>query len=164
MFGDYLVCPVTHPMKETTSRRVYLPKGAQWIDYWSGKHYEGGQWIDRTTTISTMPLFVKAGSIIPTTEVAEYTDAQIGKPVTINIYPGNDADFTLYEDEGDNYNFEKGAYSMIPMSWNDAKQTLTIGQRNGSFPGMLQSRTFIVKTPKGQKAITYKGKITKVKL
>lgn len=163
MFGDFLVCPVTHPMKETTSRRVYLPKDTQWIDYWTGKQYEGGQWIDCSVSISTMPLFVKAGSVIPTTEVAEYTDAQIGKPVTINIYPGNDADFTLYEDEGDKYNFEKGAYSMIPMSWNDTKQTLTIGQRNGSFPGMLQSRTFIVNTPKGQKTVTYKGKKITVK-
>ena len=164
MFGDFLVCPVTSPLGESKGlRKVYLPKGSQWIDYWTGKTEEGGKWIDYKVDISTLPLFVKAGSIIPTTEVAEYTAAQIGKPVTINIYPGNDCDFTIYEDEGDNYNFEKGAFSTIPMTWNDKKNTLTIGQRQGSFDGMLNTRTFIVKTPKGEKTITYKGQKTTIK-
>ena len=164
MFGDFLVCPVTSPLGESKGlRKVYLPKGSQWIDYWTGKTEEGGKWIDYKVDISTLPLFVKAGSIIPTTEVAEYTAAQIGKPVTINIYPGNDCDFTIYEDEGDNYNFEKGAFSTIPMTWNDKKKTLTIGQRQGSFDGMLNTRTFIVKTPKGEKTITYKGQKTTIK-
>ena len=165
MFGDFLVCPVTSPLGESKGlRKVYLPKGSLWIDYWTGKTEEGGKWIDCKSDISTLPLFVKAGSIIPTTEVAEYTAAQIGKPVTINIYPGNDCDFTIYEDEGDNYNFEKGAFSTIPMTWNDKKKTLTIGQRQGSFDGMLNTRTFIVKTPKGEKTITYKGQKTTIKL
>ena len=164
MFGDFLVCPVTSPLEETKGlRKVYLPKGSLWIDYWTGKIEEGGKWIDCKSEISTLPLFVKAGSIIPTTEVAEYTAAQLGKPVTINIYPGNDCDFTIYEDEGDNYNFEKGAFSTIPMTWNDKKKTLTIGQRQGSFDGMLNTRTFIVKTPKGEKTITYKGQKTTIK-
>ena len=164
MFGDFLVCPVTSPLEETKGlRKVYLPKGSLWVDYWTGKTEEGGKWIDYKVDISTLPLFVKAGSIIPTTEVAEYTAAQIGKPVTINIYPGNDCDFTIYEDEGDNYNFEKGAFSTIPMTWNDKKKTLTIGQRQGSFDGMLNTRTFIVKTPKGEKTITYKGQKTTIK-
>ena len=164
MFGDFLVCPVTSPLGESKGlRKVYLPKGSQWIDYWTGKTEEGGKWIDCKSDISTLPLFVKAGSIIPTTEVAEYTAAQIGKPVTINIYPGNDCDFTIYEDEGDNYNFEKGAFSTIPLTWNDKKNTLSIGQRQGSFDGMLNTRTFIVKTPKGEKTITYKGQKTTIK-
>ena len=164
MFGDFLVCPVTSPLGESKGlRKVYLPKGSQWIDYWTGKTEEGGKWIDYKVDISTLPLFVKAGSIIPTTEVAEYAAAQIGKPVTINIYPGNDCDFTIYEDEGDNYNYEKGAFSTIPMTWNDKKKTLTIGQRQGSFDGMLNTRTFIVKTPKGEKTITYKGQKTTIK-
>ena len=164
MFGDFLVCPVTQPIKESATRKVYLPKGAQWIDYWTGKTEEGGKWIECKSEISTLPLYVKAGSIIPTTEVAEYAAAQIGKPVTINIYPGADCDFTIYEDEGDNYNYEKGAFSTIPMTWNDKKNTLTIGQRQGSFDGMLNTRTFIVKTPKGEKTVTYKGQKTTIKL
>ncbi len=164
MFGDFLVCPVTQPIKESATRKVYLPKGAQWIDYWTGKTEEGGKWIECKSEISTLPLYVKAGSIIPTTEVAEYAAAQIGKPVTINIYPGADCDFTIYEDEGDNYNYEKGAFASIPLSWNDKKNTLTIGQRQGSFDGMLNTRTFIVKTPKGKKTVTYKGQKTTIKL
>ena len=163
MFGDFLVCPVTSPIKDASTRKVYLPKGSQWIDYWTGKTEEGGKWIDCNSEISTLPLFVKAGSIIPTTEVTEYAAAQIGKPVTINIYPGADCDFTIYEDEGDNYNFEKGAFSTIPLTWNDKKNTLSIGQREGSFDGMLNTRTFIVKTPKGEKTITYKGQKTTIK-
>lgn len=164
MFGDFLVCPVTHPLSETTVRKVYLPKGDTWKDYWTGKLYEGGQWLECQTEIGTLPLYVRCGSIIPTTEVAEYSDAQFGKPVTVNIYPGKDAQFILYEDEGDNYNYEKGMFSVIPLSWNEAKHTLTIGQRKGSFPGMLQSRTFIVSTPEGQKTVTYKGKKLSVRL
>ena len=160
---DFLVCPVTQPIKESATRKVYLPKGAQWIDYWTGKTEEGGKWIECKSEISTLPLYIKAGSIIPTTEVAEYAAAQIGKPVTINIYPGADCDFTIYEDEGDNYNYEKGAFASIPLSWNDKKNTLIIGQRQGSFDGMLNTRTFIVKTPKGEKKITYKGQKTTIK-
>ena len=158
MFGDFLVCPVTHPLSETTVRKVYLPKGDTWKDYWTGRQYDGGQWIDCQSEIGTIPLFVRSGSIIPTTEVAEYSDAQFGKPVTINIHPGKDAQFSLYEDEGDNYNYEHGAYTIIPLSWNESRHTLTIGKREGSYDGMLKSRTFIVGTPEGKKTVTYKGK------
>ncbi len=156
MFGNYLVCPVTYP--GISSRKVYLPEGAEWIDYWTNKEYEGGQWIDAKVSIDKLPLFVKKGSIIPTTEVAEYTDAQIGKPITINIYPGKDGEFTIYEDEGDNYNYENGAFSTINLKWNDRKNRLVIGEREGSFEGMLAERTFIIKTPTKNKTITYKGK------
>ncbi len=162
MFGDYLVCPVTDP--GVLTRKVYLPKGARWIDYWAGETLEGGQWIDAKTDIQQMPLFVKSGCIVPTTEVAEYAAAQVGKPVTINIYPGADAEFSLYEDEGDNYNYEKSKSSSIKLSWNDAKRTLSISDREGEFDGMLQKRTFIVKTPNKTKTIKYKGRKTIVKL
>lgn len=161
MFGNYLVCPVTKP--SVSSRKVYLPKGTSWIDYWTGEKLEGGKWVDSASPINKLPLFVKAGSIVTTTEVAEYAAAQIGKPVTITVYPGADAEFTLYEDEGDNYNFEKGAYSTIPLRWNDAKKVLTIGNREGSFDGMLQTRQLIVKTPRGVKTINYKGKKLNIK-
>lgn len=165
MFGDYLVCPVTDPA--VSSRKVYLPKGSSWIDYWTNKKLEGGQWIDAACDIQTLPIFVKEGAIIPTTEVAEYVAAQADKPITINVYPGADCEFSLYDDEGDNYNFEKGAHSNIKLSWNNAKNTLTIGQREGMFEGMKKNINFIVRV-KGNtdkvKKISYNGKEKKIKL
>jgi len=175
MFGRFLVCPVTHPMNEKTSRRVYLPQSSngkssngklsngklsncKWIDYWTGKQYEGGQWIEQEVSIDRLPLFVRSGSIIPTTEVAQWTDAQVTKPVTLHIYPGADAHFELYEDEGDNYNFEQGAFSTIAFDWDEAHQRLTIGSREGSYPGMMTRRTFIIEMNGMQKQVSYKGK------
>lgn len=167
MFGDFLVCPVTDPGVAT--RKVYLPKGTNWVNYWTKAKLNGGQWVDAACDNLTLPLFVREGAIIPTTEVAEYTDAQVGKPITINIYPGADAKFSLYEDEGNNYNYEKGAKSTIAMSWNDAKRTLTIDAREGSFDGMLSQRTFVVTTQgldkqAKTKTIKYKGNKITVKL
>lgn len=164
MFGDYLVCPVTKSLSETATRRLYLPKGAKWYDFNDGAEYEGGQWIEQKTDIGKIHLFVRAGSIIPTTEATEYSDAQRGYPVTINIYPGKDAEFTLYEDEGDTYNFEKGAFTNITLRWNDKESTLEIGRRKGNFDGMLLKRVFIIKTPNGKKAVEYNGKSKTVKL
>lgn len=162
MFGDFLVCPVTHPMSETESRNVYLPSGNNWIDFNSGKIYAGGSSIKVKTTIGTIPLFIREGSIIPThTQVAEFTEAQAQLPITINVFYGKDATFTLYEDEGDNYNFEQGKYSSIKMTWNNKKRTLTIGKRQGSFDGMQDKRqfkVFLFGPDGGEKDITYKGK------
>lgn len=156
MFGDYLVCPVTDA--KATTRKVYLPKGTSWYDYWTGVKVDGGQWVNASCPIDKLPVFVKAGAIIPTTEVAEYTDAQVGKPITVNVYPGADAEFTLYEDEGDNYNFENGKCSTIDISWHESTKTITIYAPKGEFDGMQIKRTFIVKTPNGMKKINYKGK------
>jgi len=164
MFGDFLVCPIVYPMSEKSSRRLYLPKGTLWFDYWTGQRYQGGQWIYANSEIARIPLFVRAGSILPTTEVAEYTDAQVGLPVTIQVYPGADADFELYEDEGDNYNFEQGAFSVIPLHWDESSQTLQIGERKGSYPDMPSVRTIVVSTFKGTKSIEYNGKPKKIKL
>lgn len=164
MFGDYLVCPITHPIAEQSSRNLYLPKGNAWYDYWTGQRYEGGQWISVKSEIARLPIFVRAGSIIPTTEVAEYTQAQVGLPVTFHVYPGVNAEFTLYEDEGDNYNFEQGAFSTIPVLWNDAAKTITFEKRKGSYTDMPAKRTFIVSTPNGTKTIEYVGKKIKVKM
>lgn len=171
MFGDYLVCPVTDPLSQTKIRKLYLPKGAKWIDYWNGTSYEGGKWLDYELTkgVAQFPLFIKAGSIIPTTEIAENVKLQLGKPITINIYPGADAEFTLYDDEGDNYNYENQAFTNIKLQWNDAKRTLTIANREGSFDGMLKDCTFIVTTKElvknaKTKTIKYKGNKTAIKL
>ena len=164
MFGNFLVGPVTHPLSESTTRRMYLPKGATWIDYWTGQRHEGGQWLTIDVPINRLPLFVKAGSIITTTEVAQYTGAQASLPITVNIYPGGNARFELYEDEGDSYRFEQGAYSLIALDWDERSHTLTIGPRQGSYPGMAAQRQLIVKTPSKQVIVKYKGKQKKVKL
>lgn len=158
MFGRFLVCPVTQPMSEQNIRRVYLPKGERWTDYWTGTLYEGGQWIEQKLTIERMPLFVRSGTIIPMTEVAQYTDAQVGRPVTIRIYPGRNAHFELYEDEGDNYNYEKGSYTTIQLDWDETRQTLSIGRCEGNYMGMQKQRTFIVEKNGFKKQLSYKGK------
>ncbi len=157
MFGDFLVCPVTRPVSETDVRRVYLPAGDRWTDYHTGRTYDGGRWLDMTVDIGSMPLFVRSGSIIATAEPCEHTGAQVGKPVTLEVFPCKDANSMLYEDEGDGYDYERGAYSVIPLKWDDGRQVLTIGKRKGAFPGMQETRTFIVKTPAGVRRVEYDG-------
>ncbi|HEU6446997.1 MAG TPA: glycoside hydrolase family 31 protein [Verrucomicrobiae bacterium] len=140
LFGpSILVCPVIQP--KITTRAVYLPAGTTWYDFWNGKNYSGGQKIDAAAPVETMPLFVRAGSIIPYGPQIEYA-TQKSDPIELRIYRGANGRFTLYEDEGDNYNYEKGKYTTIPVSWNEAAQTLEIGKRSGNFPGMLNERTF----------------------
>ncbi len=164
MFGDILVCPVTDPNVE--SRRVYLPAGTTWHDFWTGETTEGGKWIDAPAPLNTIPLYVKAGTIITSTEPTQYAAAQKGQPIEISIYPGKDGEFILYDDEGDNYNYERGLYSTIPMRWDDAKKSLTICDRKGSFPGMAEEMTFIVKSPlrETSKEVKYNGQGIIVKL
>jgi alpha-D-xyloside xylohydrolase len=140
LFGPALMaCPVTKA--GAAKRGVYLPAGTSWIDFWTGETYQGGQKIEAPSPIETMPLFVRAGSIIPYGPDIQYAE-QKADPIELRVYRGADGAFTLYEDEGDNYNYEKGAYSTIPIQWNEAKQTLTIGKRQGEFPGMLKQHTF----------------------
>jgi alpha-D-xyloside xylohydrolase len=140
MFGPaFLVNPVTDP--EVNSRRVYLPK-AKWYDFWSGSSVAGPRMIDAAAPIDKLPLFVRAGAIVPMGPEKEWSSEKPEDPIELRIYPGADGDFTLYEDENDGYNYEKGVYATIPFHWDDAKQTLTIGERKGSFPGMLAERRF----------------------
>ena len=144
---------------------VYLPSGCKWYDYWTNEYYEGGQNLKVTTTLNKIPLFVRAGSIIPIGPDVQYTNEKKWDNLIINVYPGADGTFTLYEDEGDNYNYESGAYTEIPMTWNDTSHTLTIGSKKGSYNGMLSERKFTVRTPNGnEKTITYKGKKVTVKM
>ena len=124
LFGNILVCPVTRPMSETTSRKIYLPQGNRWYDYWTNMAYDGGQWIEMPVSIDRLPLFVKAGSIIPTSEAVEYSAAQADKPITLYVYPGADASFSLYQDSGDGYNFEQGDYTLTKYEWDDKKQRM----------------------------------------
>ena len=140
MFGPaIMVNPVTQA--GATNWNVYLPAGATWYDFWTGLTYAGGQTIDASAPINVMPLYVRAGSIIPYGPSIQYT-TQSADPIELRVYRGASGSFTLYEDENDNYDYETGTYATIPISWNDSSQTLTIGQRQGSFPGMLTNRTF----------------------
>ncbi len=145
------------------SYEVYLPAGASWYDYWTGELLDGGQKVKADAPLAHCPLYVKAGSILPLGEDIQYADEQ-KENMTLNVYPGKNASFTLYEDEGDNYNYKKGICSTISLTWNDASRTLTIGKRTGEFPGMLKTRTFTVKTPSGAaKTVKYIGQKISVK-
>jgi len=132
---------VTEP--GATTRRVYFPQ-AKWYDFWTGAVAPSGRFDAAAAPIDRMPLYVRAGSIVPMGPEEEYAKQKPGDPIEIRIYPGADGDFTLYEDEGDTYNYEKGKYATIPLHWNDSAHTLTIGERKGSFPGMIENRTFNV--------------------
>jgi len=136
-----LVSPVTEP--GASSRRLYLP-GGRWYNFWSGSKTEGGGAVDAPAPLDRIPLYVRAGSIIPLGPEMEYADEKAADPIELRVYRGADGDFTLYEDENDNYDYEKGAFATISIHWDDARQQLRIGAREGSFPGMLRQRTFNV--------------------
>jgi alpha-D-xyloside xylohydrolase len=149
--------------KATKTAVKYLPKGATWYDFWTNRSYKGGQNVTIETSLDRVPMFVRAGSILPLGPEMQYVGEKAWDNLELRIYPGADGSFTLYEDEGDNYNYEKGAYSIIPITWNDRTRTLTIGARKGNYPGMLQSRQFTIVMPNGQQqTVTYEGKETKV--
>lgn len=175
MFGEsFLVAPVVQDA--VNSREVYLPEGTSWVDFWTGENLEGGQTLTKTAHTDIMPLYVRAGSILPWGPDVQYSTEKKWDNLEIRVYPGSDGQFVLYEDEGDNYNYEKGLYSEIPFTWNEASQTLTIGARKGQFEGMLDKRTFnIVKVSPEQgtgdahaaryeATVTYKGEEVSVKL
>jgi alpha-D-xyloside xylohydrolase len=126
--------PVTRP--------VYLPAGTSWLDFWTGQTLAGGRTLAADAPIDKIPLLVRAGSIIPMGPFIQYAAEKPADPVELRLYPGADGTFTLYEDENDNYNYEKGVHATIAFRWNDAKRQLTIDDRKGSFPGMLKERTF----------------------
>jgi alpha-D-xyloside xylohydrolase len=154
---------VTADFTATKTATKYLPKGAQWYDFWTGKLYKGGQDVLLTTTFDQVPMFVCAGSILPLGPEMQYVGEKSWQQLELRVYPGADGQFTLYEDEGDNYNYEKGQYTTIPMTWNNKTRTLTVGQRQGQYKGMLQSRQFTVVLPDGtQKTVDYQGAETTV--
>jgi alpha-D-xyloside xylohydrolase len=126
------------------TRTVVLPSGTVWTDFWTGKTFIGGRTIQAAALIDIIPLFVRAGSVVPMGPAMQFATEKPEDPIELRIYPGADGKFMLYEDENDNYNYEKGVYALIPLSWNDAKKTLVIGNREGSFPGMPEERTFHV--------------------
>ena len=142
LFGpSILVSPVY--TEGATSRTVYLPQ-ATWYDFWTGEKVEGGKRIQADAPLDKLPLFVRAGSILAMGPAMEWTTEKPADPIEVRIYTGADGDFTLYEDENDSYRYEKGVHATIAMHWDDGAKTLTIGAREGSFPGMLAERTFRV--------------------
>jgi alpha-D-xyloside xylohydrolase len=163
MFGrSLLVKPVTDAMytwkddqkcgheiypdikKAAAPTQVYLPKGARWYDFWTNELLDGGKQIQKLCPIDVMPVYVKAGTILPFGPAVQYSNEKAWDELEIRIYPGADGAFTLYEDEGDNYHYEHGAFSEIRFDWNDARQQLTVQNRKGKFKGMLNQRKFNV--------------------
>jgi alpha-D-xyloside xylohydrolase len=156
LFGQsILVAPVVNPMYATKNdqtgienyslvktKSVYLPKGTDWFDFWTGKKFNGGQRIEKDAPIDIIPLFVKAGSILPIGPKVQYAQEKKWENLEIRIYPGSNGTFTLYEDENDGYNYEKGAFTTITFSWKDKRKELTIKNRKGNYTGMLESRKF----------------------
>ena len=141
MFGaSILVAPVLK--YQAANRSVYLPKGHKWFDFWTGEQTDGGQSVTKDVDIQTLPIYVRAGSILPYALPAQTAKTSNWDTLQIRIYPGADAAFTLYEDEGDSYRYEQGQYSTISFAWNDADKRLTIGQRYGSYAKMINKRVF----------------------
>ena len=184
MFGPaFLVNPVTDQLysgkqisdSKTKARSVYLPKAVKWYDFWTGESLIGGQTIAAQAPIETMPLYVRAGSIVPMGPFLQYATEKPADPIELRIYSGANGQFTIYEDENETYSYEKGVHSTIALSWDDQTKTLTIGKREGSFPGMLVKRTFNVVlvnenhgvgvgfAGKTDKTIVYKGVLQKIK-
>jgi len=168
LFGpNLLVNPVTEP--GATSRHLYLPN-AIWYDFWTGRTAQGPRSMDAPAPLDRLPLFVRAGSILPLGPDLQYAAEKPADPMELRVYRGANGSFLLYEDENDNYNYEKGAHAAIPLSWDESAQTLTICDRTGAYAGMLETRTFRVVfvredhgvggalTEAPDKTITYSGK------
>ncbi|MFI5136908.1 MAG: TIM-barrel domain-containing protein [Sphingobacteriales bacterium] len=184
MFGPaFLVNPVTEQLytgPDATAgektRKVYLPKSAAWYDFWTGQIFQGGKTIDAAAPMAIMPLYVRAGSIIPMGPQVEYATQKNNKVTELRIYPGADGQFKVYEDENDNYDYEKGQFANFTFKWNDKQHTLTISATSGHFPGMLKQRTFNIVLVNGahgsdtgitanpDKTVKYDGKAMSVKL
>ena len=150
--------------RETKSTNIYLPAGTLWYDFWTNEKHEGGKEITKETTLDVIPLYVKAGSIIPVGPQVQYATEKPWSHLELKVYAGANGNFILYEDEFDNYNYEKGAYTEIPISWNNASRKLTIGARKGAYEGMLKNRKFTVTLQDGtQKNVDYNGKAISVR-
>ena len=155
MFGpSLLICPITEPMYfEAEDQEIirekkwncYLPQGSDWYHYWTNKRYSGGQYVMVEAPIGEMPIFVKAGSILPMLqEDIQYASQKPEMPIKVRVYPGADANFTLYEDGGDDYEYEKGSYACTPLIWKDEGREMQIGERKGSYPGMQEPNRYII--------------------
>jgi alpha-D-xyloside xylohydrolase len=144
MFGPSLLINPVYNYKQR-SKEIYLPKGQGWYNLYNGQYTEGGQTINADADYERIPVFVKSGTIIPFGPELQYTTERKADTITLYVYAGKDALFTLYEDEGTNYDYEKGSYSTIPIQYSEKSGTITIGQRKGEFAGMLKERFFRIR-------------------
>ena len=167
LFGPALMVAPVYRYGDRT-RSMYFPQGSTWYDFYTGQAVEGGQQLTVAAPYERVPLYVRSGSIMPLGPDMEWSDEKLPEVITLMVYAGANGQFTLYEDEGTNYNYEKGAYTMIPIRYDDAKGTVEIGQRQGQYPGMLQERIFQVVriTPEGRQAaqVSYNGQAVSVNL
>jgi alpha-D-xyloside xylohydrolase len=174
MFGpSFLVVPVT--MSDVSEWQVYLPQSASWYNFWTGQQIKGGQTINTAAPLDKIPLFVKAGSIVPMGKCLQYAGQKPADTLEVRIYRGANVKFTLYEDEGNNYDYEKGSYTIIPFIWNEQDKALVIGDRQGNYPGYLKKRVFNVvfvnesegtgiAVSKTKRHVLYTGKKIKIKM
>jgi alpha-D-xyloside xylohydrolase len=174
MFGkSILAAPVTEP--NITEWNVYLPESVAWYNFWTGKRFKGGQTIKTEAPIDRIPLFVRAGSIIPMGDIIQYAGEKPADTLEIRVYKGSGGKFDLYEDEGDNYNYEKGKYTIIPFRWDEQRQSLLIGDKLGNYKGSVTNRVFNVvfvnesegygiTVSKMGKKVSYSGKKVEIKL
>ncbi|HMK39337.1 MAG TPA: DUF5110 domain-containing protein, partial [Bacteroidota bacterium] len=164
------------PRQEAGTTDVYLPGGAAWFDFWTGKSRKGGTHVRADAPLGHIPLYVRAGSIVPLGPDIEYATQESSAPTELRIYPGRDARFDLYDDEGDTYDYENGVYAIIPMRWDEARKTLTLGDRLGSYSGGSRSRKFAIvlvgenhgagpeRSTSPDRTVEYVGKRTSVRL
>jgi alpha-glucosidase (family GH31 glycosyl hydrolase) len=152
---NVLVAPVVE--KGATTRQIYLPRGG-WYDYWTGERIEGGREISRPVDLETIPLFVRAGSLLPLGPVKQYTGENVEEPLAISIYPGADSSFLLYEDDGSSFNYRKGEWMGIQMTWNDASRTLRLQLAAGSRMLPPRARPITVQMADTKRAVTFEGK------
>jgi alpha-glucosidase (family GH31 glycosyl hydrolase) len=158
---DVLVAPVVE--QGAKSRRVYLPRGS-WQDFWTGERHEGRREITRAVDLETMPIYVRAGAIIPFGPIKQYTTEKVNEPDTITIYPGADGSFLLYEDDGKSFDYKKGAWMGVQMNWNDAARKLSLRLADGSRMLAAKQKKFEVKLGEATKSVTFEGKPVEVSL
>ena len=184
MFGPaFLVNPVTEQLYTSANatpgektRKVYLPASTKGYDFWTGKLLNGGQTLDAEAPMDILPLYIKAGSIVPMGPDMEYATEKPASEIELRIYPGANGQFKFYEDENDNYNYEKGKFATFTLTWNDTEHKLLVSAAKGSFPGMLKQRSFNIVlvngkhgsgpgiTAKANRRVIYDGTPLEVKL
>src|SRR5260370_2936484 len=157
---NVLVAPVVE--QGATSRQLYLPRGG-WYDFWTGERQEGGREISRKVDLETTPLYVRAGSILPLGPVKQYTAEQVDEPLTISIYPGADASFLLYEDDGSSFNYRNGEWMVTQMNWNDGRRVLTMALHEGSRMMAPVRPNVVVKMGDATRAVVFSGQTAEVR-
>ena len=160
---DILVAPVTE--KGAMSRKLYLSRGV-WYDFWTEERVDGGREIERPVDLTTMPLYVRAGAIIPLGPIKQYTSEKVDSPLTLQIYPGTDGNFLLYEDDGRTFNYRKGEWMGIQIMWNDSHRLLTLRLAKGSrvLPPLQRRIEVRVMPEKKTRAIVFEGRALNVQL